>query len=116
MAKEKHNKVLEILHRIANRAVFTPKDLDSVVGRLQWATSTCPLAKPLLQPLCQWKGAVKSSAPPTPKVIALYTGKSMRRWQANWTPTKTKDDIGNIGMWPDFHALNCPLIALEYAS
>ena len=31
---------------------------------LQWATSACPLTKPLLQPLWQWKGAVKSSSRP----------------------------------------------------
>lgn len=64
MGKEKRNKVMEILQRIPNGAVFASKDLDSVMGRLQRATSTCPLAKPLLQALWQWKGAVQPSGRP----------------------------------------------------
>lgn len=68
MAKEKRNKVLGILLSIANGDIFTAKDLDSVMGRLQWA---CPLAKPLLQPLWQWKGAVKPSGRPN-KLVRTF--------------------------------------------
>ena len=53
MARKKHHKALEILHSIAERVVLISKDLDSVMGRLQWATSTCPLAKPLLPVLAR---------------------------------------------------------------
>ena len=61
MAKDKHALVTQLLDRLAAREVFTLKDLEKGMGRLQWATSACPLTKPLLQPLWQWKGAVKSS-------------------------------------------------------
>ena len=64
MAKEKHTLVLQLLDKLAAGEVFTLKDLEKGMGRLQWATSACPLTKPLLQPLWQWKGAVKSSGRP----------------------------------------------------
>ena len=70
MATEKRNKVLGF-STVSQGDVFTSKDLDSIMGRLQWATSTCPLAKPLLQPLWQWKGAVKSSGRPNQLVQTL---------------------------------------------
>ena len=64
MAKEKRNQVLELLEKLAAGEVFTLRDLEKGMGRLQWATSACPLTKPLLQPLWQWKGAVKTSGKP----------------------------------------------------
>ena len=64
MARDKHALVMQLLDRLAAGEVFTLKDLEKGMGRLQWATSACPLTKPLLQPLWQWKGAVKSSGKP----------------------------------------------------
>ena len=43
---------------------FTGQELDSALGRLQWATNRCPLTKPFLQTFWQRKSAVKSSGRP----------------------------------------------------
>ena len=44
---------------------FTRPELDSALGRLQWATTCCPLTKPFLQAFWQWRIAVKSSGRPS---------------------------------------------------
>ena len=66
---------MQLLDRLAAGEVFTLKDLEKGMGRLQWATSACPLTKPLLQPLWQWKGAVKSSG--KPPLLRCYDFSSM---------------------------------------
>ena len=64
MATDKNSLVLNLLDKLAAGDVFTLKDLEKGMGRLQWATSACPLTKPLLQPLWQWKGVLRSSGRP----------------------------------------------------
>ena len=64
MATDKNSLVINLLDKLAAGDVFTLKDLEKGMGRLQWATSACPLTKPLLQPLWQWKGVLRSSGRP----------------------------------------------------
>ena len=64
MATDKNSLVLNLLDKLAAGDVFTLKDLEKGMGRLQWATSACPLTKPLLQPLWQWKSVLRSSGRP----------------------------------------------------
>ena len=39
---------------------FSFKAIEKALGRIQWATATCPMAKPFLQPFWAWKSAVKN--------------------------------------------------------
>ena len=64
MAPTKHDLVMSVLSRMANEE-FTRPELDSALGRLQWATTCCPLTKPFLQAFWQWRMAVKSSGRPS---------------------------------------------------
>ena len=41
--------------------VFSTKAIEKALGRIQWATATCPLAKPFFQPFWQWKSACKNA-------------------------------------------------------
>ena len=59
MAREKHVIVLALLRDLASGKVFSSKPIEKALGRIQWATATCPLAKPFPQPFWQWKSACK---------------------------------------------------------
>ena len=65
MAPTKHELVMAVLDKMVDNQTFTKQELDSALGRLQWATNCCPLTKPFLQAFSQWKSAVKSSGRPT---------------------------------------------------
>ncbi len=47
MARVKHVIVLALLQDVAEAKVFTSKAIEEALGRIQWATATFPLAKPL---------------------------------------------------------------------
>ena len=64
MAPTKHEMVMAVLDKMVDNQTFTKQELDSALGRLQWATNCCPLTKPFLQAFWQWKSAVKSSGKP----------------------------------------------------
>ena len=64
MAPNKHELVIAVLDKMIDNQTFTKQELDSALGRLQWATNCCPLTKPFLQAFWQWKSAVKSSGRP----------------------------------------------------
>ena len=64
MAPTKHELVTAVLDKMIDNQTFTKQELDSALGRLQWATNCCPLTKPFLQAFWQWKSAVKSSGRP----------------------------------------------------
>ena len=64
MAPTKHELVIAVLDKMIDNQTFTKQELDSALGRLQWATNCCPLTKPFLQAFWQWKSAVKSSGKP----------------------------------------------------
>ena len=61
MARDKHVIVLALLKDLAAGKVFSSKAIEKALGRIQWATATCPLAKPFLQPFWQWKSACKNA-------------------------------------------------------
>ena len=65
MAPTKHELVMGILTKMMANDSFTRSELDSALGRLQWATTCCPLTKPFLQSFWQWKSAVKTSGKPS---------------------------------------------------
>ena len=48
MAANKHILVMEVLQ--TGQAMHS-KDIEKALGRIQWATAACPLAKSMLQPL-----------------------------------------------------------------
>ena len=64
MARDKHVIVLSLLKDLASGKVFSTKAIEKALGRIQWATATCPLAKPFLQPFWQWKSACKNAGQP----------------------------------------------------
>ena len=49
MAPTKHELVIAVLDKMMDNQTFTKQELDSALGRLQWATNCCPLTKPFLQ-------------------------------------------------------------------
>ena len=55
MAPTKHDLVMAVLDKMIDNQTFTKQELDSALGRLQWATNCCPLTKPFLQAFWQWK-------------------------------------------------------------
>ena len=48
----------ELLRKLSAGDAFSLKEIERALGRLNWATSSCPLSKPFLQPLWAWKSAV----------------------------------------------------------
>ena len=71
MARDKHVIVLSLLKDLASGKVFSTKAIGLALGRIQWATATCPLAKPFLQPFWQWKSACKNAGQPGKLVRCL---------------------------------------------
>ena len=78
MAANKHILVMEVLQIMVEGQAMHLKDIEKALGRIQWATAACPLAKSMLQPLWAWKMATttvqdagvhveeeSSSTPPT---------------------------------------------------
>ena len=47
LAPVKHVIILATLKRLAQGDIFTSKEVEQALGRIQWATSACPLTKPL---------------------------------------------------------------------
>ena len=56
MAANKHILVMEVLQTMVEGQAMHSKDIEKALGRIQWATAACPLAKSL-QPLWAWKMA-----------------------------------------------------------
>ena len=61
MVPTKHELVMAVVNKMMTNEFFTRTELDSALGRLQWATNCCPLNKPFLQAFWQWKTAVRNS-------------------------------------------------------
>ena len=55
---------MAVVNKMMTNEVFTRTELDSALGRLQWATNCCPLNKTFLQAFWQWKTAVRDSRRP----------------------------------------------------
>ena len=51
MAANKHILVMEVLQIMVEGQAMHLKDIEKALGRIQWATAACPLAKSMLQPL-----------------------------------------------------------------
>ena len=64
MARDKHLLVMGILEDLSNGKVMSASQIASALGRLQWATTACPLTKPFLQPLWAWKKACLTAGRP----------------------------------------------------
>ena len=58
MAANKHILVMEVLQIMVEGQAMHLKDIEKALGRIQWATAACPLAKSMLQPLWAWKKEV----------------------------------------------------------
>ena len=71
MAKEKHVAVLKLLQELEEGKAFSLKAIEKALGKIQWATATCPMAKPFLQPFWAWKSAVKTAGVPGKLVRCL---------------------------------------------
>ena len=71
MAQDKHDIIMEILQKLSQGETFTSKAIEKALGRINWATSVCPLSRPFLQPFWAWKTACKSSGKP-PKLVCLF--------------------------------------------
>ena len=56
LAPVKHVIILATLKRLAQGDIFTSKEVEQALGRIQWATSACPLTKPFLQPFWMEEG------------------------------------------------------------
>ena len=70
MAAPKHVIVMSLLDKLIQNEVFSAKDIERALGRIQWATAVCPLTKSLMQPFWAWKMAVTTSGKP-PKTVRL---------------------------------------------
>jgi len=64
MAPSKHCVVQEMLSLLVAGAPITFKQLESLLGRLVWATSACPMMKPFLQPFWAMKAQIQTSGRP----------------------------------------------------
>ena len=71
MAKEKHVAVGKLLKELEEGKAFSLKAIEKALGKIQWATATCPMAKPFLQPFWAWKSAVKTAGVPGKLVRCL---------------------------------------------
>ena len=71
MAQDKHDIIMEILKKLSQGETFTSKAIEKALGRINWATSVCPLSRPFLQPFWAWKTACKSSGK-LPKLVCLF--------------------------------------------
>ena len=91
LAPVKHVIILATLKRLAQGDIFTSKEVEQALGRIQWATSACPLTKPFLQPFWSWKKACTTLGRP-PKLVralAILWGSSSTRgshWHLHLLP------------------------------
>ena len=70
MAANKHILVMEVLQTMVEGQAMHSKDMKKALGRIQWATAACPLAKSMLQPLWAWKMPTTTAGKP-PKVVRM---------------------------------------------
>ena len=61
---------MEVLQIMVEGQAMHSKDIEKALGRIQWATAACPLAKSMLQPLWAWKMATTTVGKP-PKVVRM---------------------------------------------
>ena len=64
MAANKHILVMEVLQTMVEGQAMHSKNIEKALGRIQWATAACPLAKSMLQPRWgnppRWSGCWRS--------------------------------------------------------
>ena len=65
LAPVKHVIILATLKRLAQGDIFTSKEVEQALGRIQWATSACPLTKPFLQPFLELEEGLHHFGPAT---------------------------------------------------
>ena len=78
MARDKHLLVMGILEELKSGKVMSASQIASALGRLQWATTACPLTKPFLQPFWAWKKACLTAGRPGKLIRALSAPLSFR--------------------------------------
>ena len=71
MARDKHLLVMGILEELKSGKVMSASQIASALGRLQWATTACPLSKPFLKPFWAWKKAYLTAGRPGKLIRAL---------------------------------------------
>jgi hypothetical protein len=113
MAPIKHALIMALLQRLASGVAHTSKEIESLLGRLQWATAACPTSRPFLQPLWAWKKMVGKAGRPGKLVrqIALWLVNMFaqtRRYPSQFAPltqwhgasdARADDDSAMIGGW-----------------
>ena len=89
LTPDKQTIITAILQRIISGEQHSAKEVQSVVGRLQWATAICLPMRPFLQPLYAWMTAlINRGTPPTttkgrpPKAITILAEVMMQLIQA----------------------------------
>ena len=95
MAANKHILVMEVLQIMVEGQAMHAKEIE---GRIQWATSACPLAKSMLQPLWAWKMATTTVGKP-PSWPSCCASSSTR-------PSDTRKSTLGIQGWGS-QAANC---------
>ena len=61
MAANKHILVMEVLQIMVEGQARHAKEIEKALGRIQWATSACPLPESMPQPLCHHHGGKTTS-------------------------------------------------------
>ena len=77
MARDKHLIIQDLLNRLVKGEVFSSKAIEKALGRLQWATSSCPMTRVFLQPFWAWKQACKTAGRP-PKLVRVLAALLLR--------------------------------------
>lgn len=73
MTPQKQAVLVESLTRLMQGVLHSCQEIETLVGRLQWATMAFPYTRPFLQPLWAWKQAVKTAGYPSKLVRMLAT-------------------------------------------
>ena len=72
MAPTKHELVIAVLDKMMDNQTFTKQELDSALGRLQWATNCCPLTKNSFRPFGNGNRRLSPLANLTSFFVALH--------------------------------------------
>ena len=84
MARDKHLIIQDLLNRLVKGEVFSSKAIEKALGRLQWATSSCPMTRVFLQPFWAWKQACKTAGRP-PKLVRVLAALLQLLWGKRYT-------------------------------
>jgi hypothetical protein len=73
MTAQKQVTLVAALERLLTGCQHSRDEIETLLGRLQWATMAFPYTKPFMQPLWAWKQAVQTSGHPGQLVKMLGT-------------------------------------------